>query len=319
MHATWTNSIYPCTIYLFLTFLFPSFVALLKITLEEVRTKEPVMPCSIYNRIHSEIEEVGWENLVRLDEDLSCLSFRTWDKAGRSHTLEIKFKETYPKDPPSVAAAVPYMFNIQWSIKSRLRDVVQQFEKHLEKLEEIWSTLDNVDHSLWVVNATSACDATTHRLINIGDECFLKLFIDPKYPRSLPECRFLGPDKNVDLLRKRWRRNCKLWTNDKSIPENLSIVLDTQLPGPPDIQKNDHIECGICYAQCLPIDDEFGENSGRGTDYTCDNSTCSRAFHSICLGDWLRSISTTRQSFDVLFGNCPYCSGPVAVKINTRK
>ncbi|KAJ0464586.1 putative E3 ubiquitin-protein ligase FANCL [Helianthus annuus] len=67
------------------------------------------------------------------------------------------------------------------------------------------------------------------------------------------------------------------------------------------------------------IDDELGPKSGSKTDYTCENTTCSKAFHSVCLGDWLRSITTTRQSFDVLFGNCPYCSQPVAVKIGARK
>ncbi|TQD82915.1 hypothetical protein C1H46_031514 [Malus baccata] len=89
---------------------------------------------------------------------------------------------------------------------------------------------------------------------------------------------------------------------------------------PPDVEKNDQqVECGICYAQSLPIDDELRDNSGTGTDYTCDNTSCNKAFHSICLVDWLRSITTTRQSFDVLFGSCPYCSEPVAVKINSVK
>nr|CAB3493401.1 unnamed protein product [Digitaria exilis] len=62
----------------------------------------------------------------------------------------------------------------------------------------------------------------------------------------------------------------------------------------------------------------LGAHSGCATDYTCENPSCSRAFHSICLRDWLRSITTTRQSFDVLFGNCPYCSDPVAVKVADR-
>ncbi|KAJ0486182.1 putative E3 ubiquitin-protein ligase FANCL [Helianthus annuus] len=69
----------------------------------------------------------------------------------------------------------------------------------------------------------------------------------------------------------------------------------------------------------IPSNDELGPKSGSKTDYTCENTTCSKAFHSVCLGDWLRSITTTRQSFDVLFGNCPYCSQPVAVKIGARK
>ncbi|KAM1315333.1 hypothetical protein ACFX10_018922 [Malus domestica] len=107
----------------------------------------------------------------------------------------------------------------------------------------------------------------------------------------------------------------------------LECLLETQLPTPPDVEKNDQmVECGICYAQSLPIgksfsnvDDELRDKSGTGTDYAFDNTSCNKAFHSICLVDWLRSITTRRQSFDVLFGSCPYCSEPVAVKINSVK
>lgn len=109
---------------------------------------------------------------------------------------------------------------------------------------------------------------------------------------------------------------------DETFTDNLAKILDMPLPKPPNKQKNDNqIECGVCYAQYLPIgmavffqpisnslctktyhwydafyiDDELGANSGSGTDYTCENSNCSRAFHSVCLGDWLCSITTTRQ------------------------
>ncbi|XP_021803467.1 E3 ubiquitin-protein ligase FANCL-like isoform X4 [Prunus avium] len=100
----------------------------------------------------------------------------------------------------------------------------------------------------------------------------------------------------VNLLRNRWRRNGKRWIKDKQFLENLKCLLETQLPIPPDVQKNEQqVECGICYAQSLPIDEELRHKSGTGTDYTCDNTSCKRAFHSICLVDWLRSITTTRQ------------------------
>ncbi|KAI3794156.1 hypothetical protein L1987_36784 [Smallanthus sonchifolius] len=178
---------------------------------------------SFSRAIYSEIEEIGWEHLARLAEDLSFVTFRVVDKKERVHVLEILLDKSYPNCPPSVSADVPYLFNLEWSTNSRLKDVVKQFRQY--------SSL-----------------------------------------------------------------------------------------GPPGIEKNDQpIECGICYSQFLPVDDEFGPKSGGRTDYTCENSTCSKAFHSVCLGDWLRSITTTRQSFDVLFGNCPYCSQPVAVKIGTRK
>ncbi|XP_024931867.1 uncharacterized protein LOC107424969 isoform X5 [Ziziphus jujuba] len=216
------------------------------------------------------------------------------DKKGREHILEIQLKRTYPKCPPSISA-------------------------HLEKLQEFWSILEDIDKSLWV-DDMKASFATSYRQINIGNDSFIMLSINASDPRSLPEIRFLGSGPSVNVMRKTWQKNSKRWKKEKPFLENLASLLETHLPGPPDVLKRDQqVECGICYAQNLPIDDELGNKSGCGTDYTCDNTNCSRAFHSICLGDWLRSITTTRQSFNVLFGNCPYCSEPIAVKINSSK
>jgi hypothetical protein len=50
-----------------------------------------------------------------------------------------------------------------------------------------------------------------------------------------------------------------------------------------------------------PSDDELGTHSGCVTDYTCENASCHRAFHSLCLRDWLRSITTTRQYVEMGF------------------
>lgn len=287
---------------------------------EQTRCRELAKSSTFYRTVYSEIEEVGWEHLVRLGEDLTFLSFRILDEKGRLHFMEIQLDIAYPKSPPSVSADVPYIFDLQWSINSRLKDVVQQFREHLEKLQEIWSILDDIDKSLCVVDPKQPSRSMSNRQINIGNDCFIVLSINASNPRSLPECRFMGSGPFVDSLRKIWQRNSRKWAKDKPYLENLTCLLETQLLRPTDGQKNNQqVECGICYAQCLPVDDELGAKSGSGTDYTCDNSTCSKAFHSVCLGDWLRSITTTRQSFNVLFGNCPYCSEPVAVKINNAK
>ncbi|KAK6923189.1 FANCL, UBC-like domain 3 [Dillenia turbinata] len=273
------------------------------------------------------IEEIGWDHLVNLAEDLMVLSFRILDKMQRAHIIEIQLDRTYPECPPKISVDFPYTFGLKWSRKSRLKHVIYQYLEHLEKLEVFWSTMEDIDKYLWVVGPKQHSYATSHRQINIGNDCFIVLSINVDDPRSLPECRFFDSDSEVNSLRKTWARNRKRWSKDKTIPENLSILLEAKLPGPPNVQKMDvQLECGICYAQCLPIDDEFGAHSGSGTDYTCENANCSRAFHSLCLVDWLRSITTTRQyvqclrsfwSFNVLFGNCPYCSEPLAVKSNS--
>ncbi|KAK4393510.1 E3 ubiquitin-protein ligase FANCL [Sesamum angolense] len=271
------------------------------------------------------VEEVGWEHLVKMGENLTFLSFRVMDTKGRVHILEITLDETYPRCPPSVSWSiscpqdVPYNFSLEWSSHSKLRDVVQQFQKHVDKLHDFWSTLDDIDRSFWVTDPKHSHYAMSYRQIKLGNDCSIILSINANDPLSLPECRFLGSDTTVNFLRDIWKRNCKRWAKAKSFPENLARVFDTQLPQPPHVQKNEEqVECGICYAQYLPIDDELGAKSGSATDYTCENGNCNRAFHSVCLGDWLRSITTTRQSFNVLFGNCPYCSDPIAVKISTK-
>ncbi|KAM1048398.1 hypothetical protein ACFX15_027041 [Malus domestica] len=285
----------------------------------EERSRELGQASTFYRAVYSEIEEVGWENLARFSGDLTSLSFRIIDGKGRVHFMEIQLDKSHPNCPPSLSADVPYLFNLKWSSNSRMKDVVRQFKKHLENLQAFWSTLDDIDRSLWVVDPKQASPAVSYRQIIIGNDCCITLFINSVDPRSLPECRFIGSGPFVNTLRNKWRRNSKRWIKDKPFLENLECLLETQLPMPPDVEKNDQqVECGICYAQSLPIDDEL-RDSGTGTDYTCDNTSCNKAFHSICLVDWLRSITTTRQSFDVLFGSCPYCSEPVAVKINSVK
>ncbi len=43
----------------------------------------------------------------------------------------------------------------------------------------------------------------------------------------------------------------------------------------------------------------------------CESGTCGRPFHSQCLSEWLAAVPTTRRSFGMLFGTCPYCSHPI--------
>ncbi|AED98097.1 FANCL C-terminal domain [Arabidopsis thaliana x Arabidopsis arenosa] len=216
------------------------------------------------------------------------------------------------------------MFTLEWSTSSRLKDVMHQFQKHLDYLQEFWSVLDNIDKSLCVVDVKQPARASAIRRIDAGNDCIIIVHIDFKDPKSLPESRFIGPvpsATHMNNLHMLWRRNCKRWSNERSFPENLECILGTELPKPLGLQVEDdqqQVECGICYAQFLPTDEELGARSGTRTDYTCENISCNKSFHSLCLTDWLRSITTTRQSFDVLFGNCPYCSDPVAVKTSNK-
>ncbi|CAA7393794.1 unnamed protein product [Spirodela intermedia] len=280
--------------------------------------RRPVPSSHFYQAIYAEIEEIGWEHLLRLEEDLSTICFRVRDKKERVHAVEMILPRDYPQSAPSVAADVPYACEPQWPKGSRLKDAMKQFLEHLEDLQGFWSVLEEVDRDLWVLEPRQESHAASFRQICLGDGCQILLYIDAKNPRSKPECRFLGPDWLTDDLRKSWKKNSRRWANDKPFVENLGALLGMELPGPPGAPSTDceQDECGICYVHFLPSDGTLGTSTGTAVDYTCENPSCRKSFHVVCLRDWLRSITTTRQSFDVLFGKCPYCSEPVAVKLH---
>lgn len=144
-------------------------------------------PPSLYRSIYSQIEEVGWQHLLSLEDDLSSLSFRIADKKGRIHILQITLPRDYPESSPSIAADVPYICELEWSKHSRLKGIVHRFNEHLEKLQEFWSTMDEIDRALWVVDPKQPSLAASYRQINIGNDCYLLLSIDARNPRSLPE------------------------------------------------------------------------------------------------------------------------------------
>ena len=63
------------------------------------------------------------------------------------------------------------------------------------------------------------------------------------------------------------------------------------------------VECAVCYMYDL---------DGCVPEIACDG--CSKPFHKACLYEWLSALPSTRQSFNRLFGECPYCSRPVTVE-----
>ncbi|KAE8693378.1 hypothetical protein F3Y22_tig00110813pilonHSYRG00293 [Hibiscus syriacus] len=266
---------------------------------QQARCIELAKSSSFYSAVYSETEEIGWEHLVRVGGDLNFLIFRVLDTKGRVRVLEIELDKAYPKVPPMVSADVPYIFNLEWTMNSRLKNLnlgVLLPIQHLEKLQGFWSTLEEIDRSLQIVDLKQASRAIVSRQIQVGNDCSMILSININDPRSLPECRLMGSGIVVNSLRKTWKKNVDKWVKDIAFLENLECLMNTQLPRLADEEKNNRLdECGICYARYLPIGDEHRPNSGNATDYTCENNSCSKAFHTMCLVDWLRSITTTRQ------------------------
>lgn len=84
-------------------------------------------------------------------------------------------------------------------------------------------------------------------------------------------------------------------------------MLEMNFPSPQVQNKEEFsMECGICYVYRL--EDKIPEAC-------CENAKCGKPFHRTCLFEWLRAIPSSRQSFDTIFGQCPYCASPISTKL----
>lgn len=116
-------------------------------------------------------------------------------------------------------------------------------------------------------------------------------------------------------------------SQSKTVRQNLEAVLGVQFCKRDEgamSAESLQVECGICYSYSIASNTTSSilQGSGRGVggsstsipDQMCPNPKCMRLYHVSCLVDWLQALPSTRSSFGSLFGTCPYCQDPLAVK-----
>lgn len=196
-------------------------------------------------------------------------------------------------------------------ILSSLVNVYSQFSAALETLKAFWDVMDEIDEKTWVLEPEKPPRSATARRIALGHDVSINIEVDPRHPTMLPEFCFLGADHVTKPLGMRLSGNIHLWDPENSLLQNLKDVLEIDFPARTVLEKSDFsMDCGICYARHL---------NGAIPDQVCNNPQCGQLFHQMCLYEWLRGLSSSRQSFNVFFGECPYCSKPITLKMSGRK
>eukprot|EP01134_Creolimax_fragrantissima_P000774 CFRG0774T1 len=265
----------------------------------------------------ADLEIVGWENVVYVTPDLSVIKLCTTDSRNRLHTLQITHVSEYEGEVPAYAADLPEPFEFRVGRgnsgggeasrqqRTGLNIVLAAFKLTLERYTDMWDMFDEIDTQTWVLEPENPTRRMTMRRIAVEKNCSIQVNVDPRQPRNIPECRILGPDAPVSLIRTKLNRNLSAWNLDKSILLNLETALEMKFPHPTQTHKDDYSEaCGICYSYRL--DGSVPEN-------ICDE--CRQCFHNNCLAEWIQAIPGYRQSFNVIFGSCPYCEKAINVEM----
>ncbi|XP_035027878.2 E3 ubiquitin-protein ligase FANCL isoform X4 [Hippoglossus stenolepis] len=296
-----------------------SFLLELKTVLEVGLKSRPecssIPPPQYYSQLISEMETLGWNKLLFIDTEFRTLRLKAQDSSGRQHILTIKLKSKHPAEGPECSADLPLPLAITWTPQTTLEQLHNQFLLVLESLTEFWDVLDEIDDNTWILEPEKPSRSDTMRRIAIGNNVSIKVEVDPRHPKMLPECCLLGAEHvempaqtMVTPLRNKLNSNMHLWNPDSSVLRNLRDVLEIEFPSPATHEKSDFsTECGICYSYRL---------EAAIPDQVCNDPRCGQPFHQACLYEWLRALPSSRQSFSTVFGECPYCSKPITVKMS---
>uniref|UniRef100_A0A8D3CH37 FA complementation group L n=1 Tax=Scophthalmus maximus TaxID=52904 RepID=A0A8D3CH37_SCOMX len=263
-----------------------------------------IPPPQYYSQLIAEMETLGWNKLLFIDTELRTLRLKAEDSSGRQHILTIKLKSKHPAEAPECSADLPLPLATTWTPQSTLQQLHDQFLVVLESLTEFWDVLEEVDGNTWILEPEKPSRSDTMRRIAIGNNVSIKVEVDPRHPKMLPECCLLGAEHGASCLWSAGRNP------DSSVLRNLRDVLEIEFPSPATHEKSDFsTECGICYSYRL---------EAAIPDQVCNDPRCGQPFHQACLYEWLRALPSSRQSFSTVFGECPYCSKPITVKMSAQ-
>ncbi|XP_014664780.1 PREDICTED: E3 ubiquitin-protein ligase FANCL-like isoform X3 [Priapulus caudatus] len=232
-------------------------------------------PPEYYSRLLNEIEIVGWDRLIYIDSDFKELHLMVKDDRGREHILKILISPQYPKVSPEFKADLPLQFEVHWKTSTSLNDVVEQFTAELSSHQDLWIMLDEIDSNAWVIDPENPSPSCSTRRLVLGNNASLQVLLDPKHPRALPECIFMGAEYVVGKFRDSFRSGAEKWNPSDTVLENLQKLVGVKLPSPATTNKEDFtVECGICYAYKL----------GKAIpDTACEDTRCGQPYHQMCL------------------------------------
>uniref|UniRef100_H3D7A7 E3 ubiquitin-protein ligase FANCL n=1 Tax=Tetraodon nigroviridis TaxID=99883 RepID=H3D7A7_TETNG len=286
---------------------------ILEVGLKSFPERRSIPPPQYYSQLISEMETLGWSKLLFIDTAFQTLKLDAEDSSGRQHILTVKLKSKHPFEAPDCSADLPIPLLLNWTPQTSLEQLYGQFLLVLESLTRFWDTLDEIDRKTWILEPEKPCRSDTMRRIAIGSNVSIKVEVDPRHPEMLPDCCLLGAEHGIVVvtpLRNKLNTNMHLWVTFKNVVQNFRTFLKISSPSPATHEKSSFsAECGICYSI---LEDSI-------PDQVCNDPRCGQTFQQVCLYEWLRGLPSSRQSFNVVFGDCPYCSKPITVKMAAQK
>lgn len=280
------------------------------------RLSAPKLPSSsYYTRLLEELNEIGWDNVLQLSNELNHLTVRLLDSSSRCHPVEFVLHADYPTVAPICRHQLLARFEPKWTPKSTLSDLCTQFCAQFELYQDVWRVLDDFDANTVVLEPINPLKSDLTRRLQVSQFVSLRLEISAQNPLTIPIYSFQGAETTVSPLRDRIDKHIHEWDFRKTPRQNFETLAGITFPHPSSLSENvdtdpEHV-CAICYSYLL---------EGSVPDQVCNNTSCAKDFHATCLYDWFQSVQpSNRLTKAVVWGACPYCEQKISVRNpNTR-
>lgn len=245
------------------------------------------------------LDEVGWEHVTKMSDDLGQVELSCEDEKGHKHSLSVSFPPDFPSSPPTASHSLPTSVWTAPTSSSSLPLMVASWREAIASLSSAWEALHELDRLCWVVEPWPPLPYHLHRRLMVAPSVTLHLTVDPAAPLALPDIQFLGAENRVARLRKTLIENLESWAEDEPLLTNLERLLELNLPAR-DEEGNEEwgVECGICYSFLL---------GNQLPSLICEESRCCKPFHPTCLYEYFQSLPDARVNLASVHGNCPYC------------
>ena len=265
-------------------------------------------PAQFFQRVLDEIREIGWDRVTRVDPTLSFFEVSFHDSKNRKIEIRFDLEHGFPRTIPKVTGNLPIPVNFEWNPQtSKLVDVVNQYKEMTPMFDIFWRQLEEIDKEGYVIEPREPSLNCCMRRIVLTPQVQIQIEVNPRKPLSVPKLSFIGAENASRQMTEVFERNIGNWDLSLSLKSNLENVLELELRKPDDDEfKETDFECGICYL------DRFGAEL---PSIVCGK--CSKTFHRSCLVDWLRTRPDTEQSFQVVFGPCPYCNEQIQCSVTS--
>lgn len=215
----------------------------------------------------SELDSIGWEHFVSVNQALDVIKLKTADRHGFEHQFEVFIPAMYPREAPRLSVDLPV--SVQLDKFGALRGEEEEEEEEyysfsyilstvnaeINKYEDLFTVLRDLDEHTKILESSSGNGSgVVSRRLAVSRTCSIKVTLDPLAPRAPCQVSYMGPQEEVALLRRCFTRNLVSWDPAKLVRLNLQSVLETTFIEPNTTEDLSYLnECGICYSYQLAV------------------------------------------------------------------